>query len=156
MLLNLLLGFWYNTPLPSHRRDQLPPPPSAGPRLSYVLCMSPWLPAPKFVPSVTLFTLGMVTPTFHIAMYPWFALGHLTPFLHLSNKLAKKGHKISFLIPTKTQKKLQPFNLHPELITFVPIAVPPVPGLPPGVETTADVGMASHTLLMEAMDRTED
>lgn len=100
--------------------------------------------------------LGMVTPTFHIAMYPWFALGHLTPFLHLSNKLAKKGHKISFLIPTKTQIKLQPFNLHPELITFVPIAVPPVPGLPPGVETTADVGMALHTLLMEAMDRTED
>ncbi|KAH7859606.1 hypothetical protein Vadar_003193 [Vaccinium darrowii] len=89
-------------------------------------------------------------------MYPWFALGHLTPFLHLSNKLAKKGHKISFLIPARTQKKLQPFNLHPELITFVPITVPPVQGLPPEAETTADVGMALHTLVMEAMDRMED
>ncbi|GFS34771.1 UDP-Glycosyltransferase superfamily protein [Actinidia rufa] len=97
----------------------------------------------------------MGAPTFHIAMYPWFALGHITPFLHLSNKLAKKGHKISFLIPTKTQQKLKPFNLHPDLITFIPVTVPHVDGLPPGTETTYDVPDTLHALVMTAMDRTE-
>ncbi|CAL5406613.1 unnamed protein product [Camellia sinensis] len=97
----------------------------------------------------------MGSPTFHIAMYPWFALGHLTPFLHLSNKLAKKGLKISFLVPNKTQLKLQPFNLHPNLITFIPITVPHVPNLPPGSETTSDVPYPLQSLLMTAMDNTE-
>lgn len=91
----------------------------------------------------------------HIAMYPWFALGHLTPFLHISNKLAKLGHRISYFIPTKTQPKLQSFNRFPDLITFVPITVPHVNGLPPGAETTLDVPFPLHTLIMTAMDRTE-
>ncbi|EEF39808.1 cyanidin 3-O-galactoside 2''-O-xylosyltransferase FGGT1 [Ricinus communis] len=93
--------------------------------------------------------------TFHIVMYPWFALGHLTSFLHLSNKLAERGHKISFLLPSKTIKKFQPFNLHPDLIIFIPVTVPHVDGLPPGSETTTDVPFSLHSLLMTAMDLTE-
>lgn len=98
----------------------------------------------------------MGAPSFHIAMFPWFALGHLTPFLHLSNKLAKQGHRVSFLIPTKTQPKLESFNLHPDLITFIPITVPHVDGLPRGSETTSDVPFPLQTLLVTAMDHTED
>ncbi|RHN61818.1 putative anthocyanidin 3-O-glucoside 2''-O-glucosyltransferase [Medicago truncatula] len=45
-------------------------------------------------------------------MYPLFAMGHLTAFLHLANKLAKKGHKITFFTPKSAQSKLEPFNLH--------------------------------------------
>ncbi|KAH7533158.1 cyanidin 3-O-galactoside 2''-O-xylosyltransferase FGGT1 [Ziziphus jujuba] len=97
----------------------------------------------------------MEKPCLHIAMYPWFALGHLTPFLHVSNKLAKLGHRISFFIPTKTQPKLQSFNGFPDLISFVPITVPHVDGLPPGAETTLDVPFPLHPLIMTAMDRTE-
>ncbi|KAK7290830.1 hypothetical protein RIF29_05555 [Crotalaria pallida] len=92
---------------------------------------------------------------FHIAMFPWFAMGHLTPFLHLSNKLAKRGHKISFFTPKKTQSKLDQFNLHPHLITFYPINVPHVEGLPHGAETTSDVSLSLGPLIMTAMDRTE-
>ncbi|KAL9689364.1 hypothetical protein QQ045_009748 [Rhodiola kirilowii] len=67
----------------------------------------------------------------HIAMYPWLAMGHLTSFLHFSNKLAERNHKISFFIPAaRTQHKLTHFNLHPHLITFIPITVPNIPGLP--------------------------
>ncbi|KAJ7968635.1 Glycosyltransferase [Quillaja saponaria] len=93
--------------------------------------------------------------TFHIAMYPWFALGHLTSFLHVSNKLAERGHKISFLLPRNTQPKLDHFNLHPDLISFFPITVPHVDGLPPGSETTTDIPFPLHSLLMTAMDLTE-
>ncbi|CAL5342689.1 unnamed protein product [Camellia sinensis] len=63
--------------------------------------------------------------------------------------------QISFLVPNKTQLKLQPFNLHPNLITFIPITVPHVPNLPPGSETTSDVPYPLQSLLMTAMDNTE-
>ncbi|KAJ7981535.1 Glycosyltransferase [Quillaja saponaria] len=98
----------------------------------------------------------MAAPHLHIVMYPWFALGHLIPYLQLSNKLAKKGHKISFFIPRKTQAKLEPFNLYPNLITFIPITVPHVDGLPLGAETTADVPYCLFPHIMTAMDLTEN
>ncbi|PON41484.1 UDP-glucuronosyl/UDP-glucosyltransferase [Parasponia andersonii] len=94
--------------------------------------------------------------SFHIAMCPWFALGHINLYLHLSNKLAKKGHKSSFFIPTKTQSKIEHLNHFPDLITFYPITVPHVEGLPPGAETTNDVLPSLIPLIMTAMDRTEN
>nr|AMQ26123.1 UDP-glycosyltransferase 6 [Pueraria montana var. lobata]WMX26786.1 UGT79B101 [Pueraria montana var. lobata] len=94
-------------------------------------------------------------PSMHIAMFPWFAMGHFIPFLHLSNKLAKRDHKISFFIPKRTQTKLQHLNLHPHLITFVPITVPHVDGLPHDAETTSDVPFSLFPLIATAMDRTE-
>ncbi|XP_026393901.1 UDP-glycosyltransferase 79B30-like [Papaver somniferum] len=92
----------------------------------------------------------------HIVMFPWFAMGHLTAFLHASNKHAAKGHRVSFIIPTKTQSKINSLNLHPSLISFIPLDVPCVEGLiPSDAETTADVPFPLHTHLMTAMDRTE-
>ena len=96
----------------------------------------------------------MSDKTFHIVMYPWFAMGHLTAFLHISNKLAERGHRVSFFLPNKTQAKLESFNLHKDLISFIPIIVPHVDGLPPGAETTADVPFPLLSLLMTAMDLT--
>ncbi|CBI20243.3 unnamed protein product, partial [Vitis vinifera] len=92
----------------------------------------------------------------HIAMYPWFAFGHLTPYLHLSNELAERGHKITFILPKKAQSQLQHLNLHPTLITFHPLTIPHVDGLPPGAETASDVPFFMHHLLVTAMDRTAD
>ncbi|KAK2369822.1 cyanidin 3-O-galactoside 2''-O-xylosyltransferase FGGT1 [Trifolium repens] len=91
----------------------------------------------------------------HIAMFPWFAMGHITPYLHLSNKLAIRGHKISFFIPKNTLNKLHHLNLHPNLITFVPITVPHVNGLPHDAETTSDVPFSLFSLIATAMDQTE-
>ncbi|KAL2475306.1 UDP-glycosyltransferase 79B6 [Abeliophyllum distichum] len=93
--------------------------------------------------------------SFKIFMYPWFAMGHLTSFLHLSNKLAERGHKIFFILPTRTQSKLEQFNLHPEQIKFIPIIVPHVEGLPSGTETTADIPFSLNHLLRYAMDLTQ-
>ncbi|XP_073292646.1 cyanidin 3-O-galactoside 2''-O-xylosyltransferase FGGT1-like [Primulina huaijiensis] len=90
-----------------------------------------------------------------IVMYPWLAIGHHTTFLHLSNKLAERGHTIFFLLPTKTQSKLNQFNLHPDLISFIPITIPHVEGLPQGAETTADIYFQMGPLLRHAMDLTQ-
>ncbi|KAK8481853.1 hypothetical protein V6N13_032674 [Hibiscus sabdariffa] len=97
----------------------------------------------------------MADKTFHVVMYPWFALGHITPFLHMANKLAAKGHRISFFLPAGTLRKVETFNLNPYLITFIPIIVPHVQGLPLGAETTNDIPPPLHPLLMTAMDLTE-
>ncbi|XP_019088022.1 PREDICTED: anthocyanidin 3-O-glucoside 2'''-O-xylosyltransferase [Camelina sativa] len=89
-----------------------------------------------------------------IVMYPWLAFGHMTPFLHLSNKLAEKGHKIVFLLPKKALTQLEPLNLFPNLITFHTIAIPQVKGLPPGAETNSDVPYLLTYLLRVAMNQT--
>ncbi|KAF8025839.1 hypothetical protein BT93_F2619 [Corymbia citriodora subsp. variegata] len=91
---------------------------------------------------------------FHIAMFPWFAVGHMTPFLHLSNELAKRGHKISFFLPRKAVILLENLNLHPNLITFHPVTVPSVASLPPGTETASDIPISDNTFLAAAMDLT--
>ncbi|KAL5554439.1 hypothetical protein UlMin_041840 [Ulmus minor] len=90
----------------------------------------------------------------HITMFPWFALGHITPCLHLANELAAKGHKVSILIPKNAQLLVQNLNLHLNLITFHSVIVPPVDGLPPGAETASDVDISFHGLLATAIDLT--
>ncbi|KAF8411118.1 hypothetical protein HHK36_003657 [Tetracentron sinense] len=97
----------------------------------------------------------MARSTFHVVMYPWFAIGHITPFLHLANKLAKRGNKVSFFCPTRAESKLKHLNCHPTLISFVPVVVPHVEGLPHGAETTGDISVALGSLLMNAMDLTQ-
>jgi hypothetical protein len=74
---------------------------------------------------------------------------------YLSNKLAQKGHTISFFIPTRTQPKLEHLNLYPDRITSVPITLPHVDGLPSDAETTSDVPSTLYSHLMTAMDLTE-
>ncbi|PON81584.1 LOW QUALITY PROTEIN: UDP-glucuronosyl/UDP-glucosyltransferase [Trema orientale] len=95
-------------------------------------------------------------PSLHIVMTPWFAFGHITPYLHLSNKLAQKGHKISFVIPTRTRSKFNHLNQFPDLISFYPITVAHVDGLPFVAETTNDVPSSLIPLIMAAMDRTQN
>ncbi|KNA10020.1 hypothetical protein SOVF_148240 [Spinacia oleracea] len=91
-----------------------------------------------------------------IAFYPWFALGHLTSFLRLANKLAQNGHNVSYFIPTNTLPRLLPHNHYPGHLTFIPVTVPPVDGLPLRAETTNDVPSSAIHLLMTAMDLTRD
>ena len=92
----------------------------------------------------------------HVAMFPWFAFGHFTPFLHLSNKLAERGHRVSFLLPKGAQAKLQHLNHYPNLINFSPLLVPHVDSLPPSAETALDVPFSLHMQLAIAFDRTQN
>ncbi|PPS16424.1 hypothetical protein GOBAR_AA04126 [Gossypium barbadense] len=92
----------------------------------------------------------------HIAMFPWVAYGHFIPFLHLSNKLAHNGHKISFILPKGVQPKLENRNQYPNLIQFVPLVIPHVDGLPPGAETTSVVPLNQQKYLAFAVDQTRD
>ncbi|XVE50156.1 hypothetical protein DITRI_Ditri01bG0139400 [Diplodiscus trichospermus] len=92
----------------------------------------------------------------HIAMFPWFAYGHFIPFLHLSNKLAEKGHKVSFLLPKEVQPKLEKISLYPNLIRFFPLLLSHVDSLPPGAVSTSGVPMELQKYLAIALDQTRD
>ncbi|KAJ0046558.1 hypothetical protein Pint_04650 [Pistacia integerrima] len=61
----------------------------------------------------------MATEKLHVAKFPWFAFGHFIPYLHLSNKIAERGHRVSYLLPKGALPKLQQLNLHPDLIHFL-------------------------------------
>ncbi|XP_023637295.1 UDP-glycosyltransferase 79B8 isoform X3 [Capsella rubella] len=93
---------------------------------------------------------------FHAFMFPWFAFGHMIPFLHLANKLAEKGHRVTFLLPKKAQKQMEHHNLFPDSIVFHPLTIPHVDGLPAGAETTSDISLSLDNLLSEAFDLTQD
>ena len=68
----------------------------------------------------------------HVAMFPWFAFGHITLYLqvHLSNKLTERGHRVSFLLPKGAQAKIEHLILYPNLIHFYSLLVPSVDRLP--------------------------
>ncbi|KAF3795874.1 hypothetical protein EJ110_NYTH02977 [Nymphaea thermarum] len=77
----------------------------------------------------------------HVVMVPWLAIGHLIPFLELSNALAAKGIKISFLSTPRNIEKLRP-KILPHLtsrIDLLGFPLPPVAGLPENAEATFDL-----------------
>ncbi|XP_015899122.3 UDP-glycosyltransferase 79B9 [Ziziphus jujuba] len=94
----------------------------------------------------------MAEEEFHIAMFPWFAMGHTIPYIHLANELAARDLRISILLPNNTSLNLQHQNLHPNLISFRSLPVPDVEGLPPGTETVSDIPFSDHHLVAISMD----
>ncbi|XP_019085444.1 PREDICTED: UDP-glycosyltransferase 79B4 [Camelina sativa] len=89
---------------------------------------------------------------FHAFLYPWFGFGHMIPYLHLANKLAEKGHMVTFLSPKKALKQVEALSLFPDNIYFYYVTLPHVDGLPVGAETTSDLPNSSKRVLADAMD----
>ncbi|CAL5392948.1 unnamed protein product [Camellia sinensis] len=89
----------------------------------------------------------------HIVMFPWLAMGHLIPFLHLSTTLATKGHRISFISTDGNLRRLPqiPLRLSP-LITFILLPFPAIPNLPPNAESSMDAPHHQAQLLKIAFD----
>lgn len=92
----------------------------------------------------------------HIVMFPWLAFGHIIPFLELSEAIARKGHKISFISTPRNIDRLP--KLRPNVassMTFVKIPLPQVEGLPENAEATMDVGGEEVDFLKKAYDLME-
>ncbi|KAK1369011.1 UDP-glycosyltransferase 91C1 [Heracleum sosnowskyi] len=89
----------------------------------------------------------------HIVMFPWLAIGHLRPFLLLSEILAQKGHKISFVSTPRNIQRLPkiPSNLV-HLIDLVTFALPQVENLSPHEESSMDIPNSKAQFLKIAFD----
>ncbi|KAE8682584.1 putative UDP-Glycosyltransferase superfamily protein [Hibiscus syriacus] len=92
----------------------------------------------------------------HIAVFPWLAYGHIVPFLRVSQFLAQKGHRIYYVSTPKNITRLPalPPNLRSN-VSFIPLVLPQVDGLPPGVESTSELPIQKVPFLKKAYDKLE-
>jgi hypothetical protein len=77
----------------------------------------------------------------------------MIPFLELSNRLARRGHAVTFVSTPRNAARLG--AVPPELSALVRVAaleLPQVEGLPDGAESTADVPPEKVGLLKKAFD----
>ncbi|KAL2239671.1 anthocyanidin 3-O-glucosyltransferase [Sesamum indicum] len=87
-----------------------------------------------------------------VVMFPFFAFGHISPFVQLSNKLSSRGVRISFFSPPANVSRIRSM-LHPSPTShIVPLTLPPVQGLPSGLASTSDLTPTQSELLKVALD----
>ncbi|KAG9440625.1 hypothetical protein H6P81_020790 [Aristolochia fimbriata] len=91
----------------------------------------------------------------HVAMFPWFAFGHIYPFVQLANKIASHGVRVSiFSAPGNIPRITSALKTGPGYRTaVVPVPIPPVEGLPPGFDSTTEATPAMAELLKLALDK---
>ncbi|XP_072966021.1 UDP-glycosyltransferase 91C1-like [Typha angustifolia] len=77
----------------------------------------------------------------HIVVFPWLAFGHLLPFTELSKRLARYGHRVSFISTPKNIARVFPKlpSQLSDLINLVEFRLPIVEHLPEDVEATIDL-----------------
>ncbi|KAL9165173.1 hypothetical protein ABFS82_06G153800 [Erythranthe guttata] len=89
----------------------------------------------------------------HIVMFPWLAIGHIRPFFRLSECLARKGHRISFIsTPRNLQRIVKVPRELSHLINLIAFPLPEVENLPPNAESSMDVPHVKQQLLKVALD----
>ncbi|KAL6894427.1 hypothetical protein ACP4OV_008525 [Aristida adscensionis] len=93
------------------------------------------------------------SPALHVVICPWLALGHLLPSLDLAERLASRGHRVTFVSTPRNIARLPPVRpAAAPRVGFVALPLPRVDGLPDGAESTNDVPHEKADLLWEAFD----
>ncbi|CAN1269450.1 Anthocyanidin-3-O-glucoside rhamnosyltransferase [Linum perenne] len=87
-------------------------------------------------------------------MFPWFAFGHISPFIQLANKLSLHGGnvRISFFSAPGNIPRISTSLLSSPTTQIIPLPIPPVDGLPPGLDSTAELTPQLADLLKIAVD----
>nr|AFJ52974.1 UDP-glycosyltransferase 1 [Linum usitatissimum] len=76
----------------------------------------------------------------HVVMFPWFAFGHISPFIQLANKLSLHGRvQISFFSAPGNIPRISNSLLPSPTTQITPLPIHPVEGLPPGLDSTAEL-----------------
>ncbi|GLJ12730.1 hypothetical protein SUGI_0196660 [Cryptomeria japonica] len=89
----------------------------------------------------------------HIAMFPWLAHGHISPYLELSNRLVHAGLKVSLISTGLNISRIR--ESADKLVQLVAIPLPAIEGLPGEIENTADLPLDLMPLFEKAMDGLE-
>ncbi|EEC69502.1 hypothetical protein OsI_38729 [Oryza sativa Indica Group] len=90
------------------------------------------------------------SPPLRVVIFPWLAFGHLLPYMELAERMASRGHHVSFVSTPRNIARLPaPVASAVELVA---LPLPRVDGLADGAESTNDVPDDEQGLLMEAFD----
>ncbi|KAJ1274922.1 hypothetical protein BS78_05G096500 [Paspalum vaginatum] len=88
-----------------------------------------------------------------IVIFPWLAFGHLLPYLELAERLASRGHRVSFVsTPGNIARLPPPRPAAAPRVDRVALPLPRVEGLPDGAESTNAVPHHKLPLLFAAFD----
>ncbi|CAN6362915.1 unnamed protein product [Urochloa humidicola] len=101
----------------------------------------------------------------HVVMLPWLAFGHISPFAQLARKLVSVDGvpiRVTFLTAAGNLPRVEAMLAPPAAaagaaggaVTVVPLHLPPVPGLPDGASSTAELTAGGAELLKVALDGT--
>ncbi|XP_009761380.1 anthocyanidin-3-O-glucoside rhamnosyltransferase [Nicotiana tabacum] len=88
----------------------------------------------------------------HVVMFPFFAFGHISPFVQLANKLSSHDVKVSFFTASGNATRVKSMLNSAPTTHIVPLTLPQVEGLPPGAESTAELTPVTAELLKVALD----
>nr|UHH90550.1 UDP-glycosyltransferase [Nicotiana benthamiana] len=88
----------------------------------------------------------------HVVMFPFFAFGHISPFVQLANKLSSHVVKVSFFTASGNASRVKSMLNSAPTTNIVPLTLPQVEGLPPGSESTAELTPVTAELLKVALD----
>lgn len=97
----------------------------------------------------------------HVMMFPWLAHGHISPFVQLSSTLAHLGINVSFVSTPLNIANLKSFFARhqynsPGKVQPLELRLPPVEGLPAGIESTKDLPIHLTPLFDKALDGLEE
>ncbi|CAL4991371.1 unnamed protein product [Urochloa decumbens] len=104
---------------------------------------------------------GSPPPPLRIVLCPWLAFGHMLmlPYFELAERLASRGHRVSFVSTPRNLARLPPLRRLAAAgahgggaVDLVPLTLPRVDGLPDGAESTNDVPGDRLEPLWEAFD----
>lgn len=96
----------------------------------------------------------METEKLHVVMFPWFAFGHISPFVQLSNKLSAHDVRISFFSAHGNIPRISSLlDTSPTHVQIIPLQIPHVEGLPIGLQSTADMTLSMSEVLKTALDQ---
>lgn len=92
------------------------------------------------LPSLAMDASESESSPLHVVIFPWLAMGHLLPCLELAERLAARGHRVSFVSTPRNLARLPPVRpALASLVHLVALPLPRVAGLPDGAESTSDV-----------------
>ncbi|KAL6853519.1 hypothetical protein ACP4OV_019548 [Aristida adscensionis] len=100
---------------------------------------------------------GVAGEAVHMVMFPWLAFGHISPFAELARKLVPGdgGVRVTFLTAAGNVPRVEAMLASAAgAVTVVPLHLPPVPGLPAGAASTAELSPEGAELLKVALDGT--
>ncbi|KAK1283301.1 Anthocyanidin 3-O-glucosyltransferase [Acorus calamus] len=88
----------------------------------------------------------------HVMMFPFFAFGHISPFVQLADALSLHNVHVTLLSASSNIPRITSLSTTSSSFDIVTVDIPPIDGLPPSLHSTSDMTFDMAELLKLAVD----